>query len=601
MRSVILALVILTLAMALYLPLSPETQAANISSLEPSHGPVGQTVQLEGSVTCGNNYQVYWDSSDQPANLLTQGKSGAGCTIFIEIKIPEAVKGKHRIILRDVEEGTEVFQYFTIIPAINASALSGTTGTTINITGTGFGANEANITITYDGATAKGDITADAKGRWNTTLVIPESPRGKHSIQVSGAVTTAAEVSPIVFTVAPRFSVEPTQGGIGMVLTATGTGFGAEEKDIKITFDGLPIKTGVAADTNGSFRTSFATPTAVKGEHIIDASGTVTTAAEVPNLTFTVGPSLLIQPTAGHVGDQVTVIGSGFAVNETDITATYDNSQVVSNTTADANGAWVATFTIPASSAGKHLIAAAGAVTSAQTVVSPSFIVLPQLVLNPTSGEVGTTVVATGTGFGKSQPVAIAYDDIKLALDVATDPNGSFTATFKAPATFGKQHEVSVKDNTGNQVVASFTTEAIPPPNPSPISPTANAKIGFVGKQIVTFEWSGVTDPSGVSYVLEIGSQADFQNPILRYKDLIKTEYTLTKVEALDYGKYYWRVKAVDGAGNESDWTAAQPLAINRLKTSVFFIIIGIAAVLVFLILWRIITISRRGGWFEEY
>jgi len=386
-----------------------------------------------------------------------------------------------------------------------------------------------------------------------------------------------------------------------MVLTATGTGFGAGEKGIKITFDGLPAKTEVSADTNGSFGTSFAVPTAVKGEHIIDASGTVTTAAEVPNVTFIVGPSLLIQPTAGYVGDQVTIMGSGFAANETDITATYDTSQVVSNITSDANGAWVANFRIPASSAGKHPITAAGAVTPAQTVVSPSFTVLPQLVLNPTSGEVGTTIVATGTGFGKSQPVAITYDDMKLALDVATDPNGSFTATFKAPATFGKQHEVSVKDNAANQVVASFTTEAIPPPTPSPISPSVNAKIGFVGKQIVTFEWSEVTDPSGVSYTLEIGNQDNFESPILSYKGLIKSEYTLTKAEGLDYGKYYWRVKAVDGSGNESDWAAAQPFTVDRLKTNVFLIIIGVAVVLVILIVWRIISISRRGGWFDEY
>jgi len=600
MRIAIFTLVTLTLVMGLCLPLSHEIQAAYISSLEPNRGPVGQTVQLKGGVTCGNNYQVYWDSSDTQANLLAQGKSGGVCTLLIEIKIPEAAKGKHRVILRDVEEGTEVFYDFTILPAITASALSGTTGTAINIIGTGFSVSEANIAITYDGATAKGDITADAKGRWSTTFNIPESPKGERSIQASGAVTTAAEVIPILFTVTPKFNVEPTQGGTSMVVTAAGTGFSAEEKDIKITFDGLPIKTGVSADINGSFRTTFSVPTAVKGEHIIDASGVATAAAEVPNAIFIVGPSLFIQPTAGHVGDQVTAMGSGFTANESDIRVNYDRSQVVSGYTADANGAWTATFAIPASSAGNHPITAAGAITSTETVVSPSFTVLPQLVLNPTSGEVGTTVVATGTGFGESQPVAISYDDIKLALDLATDPNGSFTATFKAPAAFGSQHEVSAKDNAGNQIVASFTTEAIPPPTPSPVSPSADTRIGFVGKQLITFKWSEVTDPSGVSYVLEISNQDDFQSPILRYKDLIKPEYTLSKVEALDYGKYYWRVKAVDGSGNESDWTATQLFAVNRLKTNVFFIIVGIVAVLVILIVLRIITISRRGGWFEE-
>ena len=47
---------------------------------------------------------------------------------------------------------------------------------------------------------------------------------------------------------------------------------------------------------------------------------------------------------------------------------------------------------------------------------------------------------------------------------------------------------------------------------------------------------------------------ADFSSPLLVQSSLAVSEYTLTDV--LPSGTYYWRVRAVDGAGNASGWTS---------------------------------------------
>jgi hypothetical protein len=48
---------------------------------------------------------------------------------------------------------------------------------------------------------------------------------------------------------------------------------------------------------------------------------------------------------------------------------------------------------------------------------------------------------------------------------------------------------------------------------------------------------------------------ADFPSPIISKEGLTGSTYTLAEGEVLSKGTYYWRVKAVDGAGNTAGWT----------------------------------------------
>ena len=108
---------------------------------------------------------------------------------------------------------------------------------------------------------------------------------------------------------------------------------------------------------------------------------------------------------------------------------------------------------------------------------------------------------------------------------------------------------------------ADWTVDTAVPPAPNLLSPTNEAR---TSDTTPTFDWSDVTDASGVSYSLQVDDNADFSSPIISKEGLTESTYTLTKDEALSKGTYYWRVKAVDGAGNTAGWTA--PFSFTQKK-----------------------------------
>jgi len=591
--TVMILLVVLACFSFLSLPLSPRAEAATIAHLEPMVGPVGELVKFTGSVVCGGNFMIYWDSISEE-NLLVQGKATACAYAVTNFRVPETYKGRHRVILVDLEGGDEASHDFTVIPEIKASVSKGPVATVAIMNATGFAANEADIQVTYDGSVVTSGIASSIKGSWRTTITIPESPKGEHLIQASGALTNASEVGYISFEVVPKISLEPALGGIGATITVSGTGFASGEADIKITFNDLPAKAGITANSLGSFSTTFTVPNTNKKENAVDVFIRDAKVAEASNVIFTVGTAVTLEPAFGYVGHEVTVLGSGFAPGETSIKLIYDDTEIATSVTADTNGVWKTTFAVPDSTAGSHLVTAYGNTTLVKNVKSQYFIVLPRLSLSSTSREGGTTIIATGTGFGKSQPLTIMYDDIQLSLDINTDTKGSFTAEFKAPVSPGEEHQVNATDGAGNGAAANFFTETTPPSTPSPLSPAPKARVGFMGKQAVTFEWSEVSDPSGVSYTLEISQEADFQSPVLQGRDLIENHYTLAETEALEQGSYYWRVKAVDGAGNESNWTTAQPFTVSGLKLNILPIIVVLVILMLIVVLWVFTPVFRR-------
>ncbi len=81
-----------------------------------------------------------------------------------------------------------------------------------------------------------------------------------------------------------------------------------------------------------------------------------------------------------------------------------------------------------------------------------------------------------------------------------------------------------------------------------------------------------LTDPSGVTYTLQIASDASFTSAnstslVLERGKLTATEYTLTPEEKLEPTKkgapYYWGVRAIDNASNIGGWSTVQEFHIG--------------------------------------
>jgi len=589
------------LTAAIFLSLSvlgllPAQIYAGILTVSPSSGTVGTLITIAMPFTYGlGSYKIYWDDSDR---VLAEGEITQS-TSTLTFPVPEASRGKHKVSLRVA--GTTNDTELTITPSLSANVVSGVIGATVTVTGRGFNANETNLGITFDGTLLDTTFSSDQKGTFTRTITIPQGTGGKHVID-AGGTTPASEVPDLQFTLTPKISIDPIAGGVGANIGIAGTGFGNAETNIVVTYDGLAVKSGISADIKGSWNSSFSAPTSARGNHTISAYGAITQPGVTPDVTFSVSPFIRVEMANGvlgdaiRVGDALWVNGIGFDGNEGSISILFDGNQVMGGITADGKGSWIQKITIPSSTRGKHVIDASGQRTTTSDVPDASVSISPRATIQPSTGNVGTDVTITGDGFAGSKPITVNINGATIAATISSDARGSFTTQFKTPRIKGGDHIVAVTDPTGAIATGSFSMESTPPGTPTLISPQAGMRIGYIGSSVVTFTWSAVDDPSGVEYTMEIARTPDFLGTILRKEGLKQATYTLSEQESLGNGDYYWRVRAIDGAGNQGAWSTGQYFIIGGVQ--VWHIIVSILAVLILSgIAWRVVHISKKGGW----
>ncbi len=93
------------------------------------------------------------------------------------------------------------------------------------------------------------------------------------------------------------------------------------------------------------------------------------------------------------------------------------------------------------------------------------------------------------------------------------------------------------------------------------MSPEDGARVGILGDVRPTLKWSSVTDPSGVTFDLQVDTYPELSQPLIDKSGIPASRYTPVAAEALPRGQYYWRVKAVNGASVESAWS--QTMLLN--------------------------------------
>jgi hypothetical protein len=98
-----------------------------------------------------------------------------------------------------------------------------------------------------------------------------------------------------------------------------------------------------------------------------------------------------------------------------------------------------------------------------------------------------------------------------------------------------------------------------PPGKPSLVSPD---NCNDISDNTPTFMWTTVTDPSGVTYEIQIDNgidsvtPPDFILPVYDVAGITENTYTLPDENALEVCvHYWWRVRATDGAGNIGPWS----------------------------------------------
>ncbi|MFC1977369.1 IPT/TIG domain-containing protein [Chloroflexota bacterium] len=457
----------------------------------------------------------------------------------------------------------------------------GVVGTEVEISGEGFDGRE-DITVEYDDDEVdieNGDDSTDSSGDFDCTILLPESAAGVHTITVIGGdseIEASAE-----FTVEPKITIAPASGTTGDTITVNGTGFG-DELEFSIFLGDDKVVADEETNRKGSFQVTFAVPSKAAGSYDIEAEDEDGNSYKV---AFTVAASSIsLSSTSGHAGNQVTVSGSGFQASKP-ITITFDNETVATPST-DASGKFSATFTVPVRATGSYQVKVS---SDSGNPLTASYSIGISATITPTTsaaapGYVGTEVTINGVGFVPNSTLTVTYAGTKVATAVV-DTNGNFSATFDAPAGSAGQYAIIATDGTNSQQFP-FVMESTPPPIPAPLKP----EMGIKADAEAYFDWEDVADDSlPVTYTLQIATENFSADSIVLEKKLTESEYTITKEERLkSAGKdapYYWRVRAVDGAGNEGDWSGTGSFSVGStfsLSQATIYTLLGIGSLLLF-------------------
>lgn len=359
------------------------TVPASISGLSPSSGPVGTSVTISGSS---------FGTSQGTSTVTFNGVSTTPTfwsNTSIRAPVPAAAtSGPVVVTLNGVaSNGTN----FTVTPAITGiSPSSGTWGTSVTITGTTFGATQGTSTVTFNGVAA-------TPSTWSPTSIGVPVPNtaftGPVVVTVGGLPSNAFTFA----TIPTLSSISPTTGGPGTYVTLTGTAFGPTRGSSTVTFN------GTSANPSAWSSTSITVPVpggATTGPVVVTTNG----AQSSNGVSFTFS-------NVGTVSGGVTRASGGTAVGGVLVEALQAGSIKATATTA-ADGSYSLANLV----AGTYDVAAFPA-TGFSTVTKTGVLVAPAKTttvnfslgapnissVSPSSGQIGTSVTVTGSGFGTSQ------------------------------------------------------------------------------------------------------------------------------------------------------------------------------------------------------
>lgn len=539
-------------------------------------GICGEVIGVTAVVAMAGTYHICWDSLTNVKETFTTTAGVYEVTFFL----PEATKGIHKVYLVDNTYAQKASADFEVRPFVKIDPEQGPVGTAVTFNGYGFTASQQ-IQVKFKD-TVIPTPAANDKGSWTVSYTIPATPAGGYIFDIQAKEGTDFWTWVVKdFKVTPKITVTPDSGTVGQTIKVDGTGFASKEEKIKVTFDGEVRKENIYAVEDGSWTITMAVPPIQSGRYIIDAWGMSTRARDVPDVTFTVSPGILVEPISAYVGDTITVAGGGFATEETGIRVYFDGMVVTTATiTADIDGCWESSFTLPTSTYGSHTVSASGDITQpavTNTVNTQARI----LEVSPIEGAPGDPVNLTGDGFGGDKKLTVTIGGIAAPGNMFAQSNGNVVISFPVPkgSTEGQRTLVVTAEGGATASVDFTVTKKTLSTTPLPISPENEGKVRSGG---VTFRWQGVTGDTGYAYTLEISKTAGSGN-IWSKSGITDSSYLLTNNETLPKGTYYWRVKIVDDYGNEGSWSDSIKFTVAPIPTWVW-VVVGLVVLLVLMV-----------------
>ena len=444
-------------------------------------------------------------------------------------------------------------------PLITVSPQSGAVGTEVTVTGTNFGSYVGdNIYIFFDNVEVAGSPLTPQGDSYTFAFNIPDnSTPGRHTIRVRDEDgSTLGE--PVFFTVSETtIRLDKTIGAVGTVVTIEGDGFYSSQPVTFYYYNRTQVKLGTeVASPTGDFSYHFTIPEGVAGKHRITAENDKGDSLEVK---FEVFAAITLNKTSGETGDKLTISGTGFSYKSQ--IGIYFKSEEVAYANSNQYGSFEVDFNIPDMKAGTYEVKA---IDEASNIDQAKFTITAGASLSKSMGAIGSELTVSGSGFQVNGIVSIRYANLLVAT-VTADNTGEFAGTFHVPLGLIGKRTVTVTDGTITREL-TFTVESTPPPVPTPLLPAAASET----QPWAYFDWEDVNDPSKpVIFKLQIATDQNFASPVLEKQGITISEYTLSEEEKLATvtreNPYYWRIKAIDSASNESEWSTPWPFYVAPL------------------------------------
>jgi len=225
-------------------------------------------------------------------------------------------------------------------------------------------------------------------------------------------------------------------------------------------------------------------------------------------ITFKVKPD--IYPTSGNVGDEI-VVGGWTNTTGGKVEVYWENQNPenkIGETYAKSDKSFTVTVTIPETVYGDYSIIVVDARTGGIPFIK-TFSLLPEITLSPSTALQGDTVTVEGTGFAAEKEITLRMYNTTAAgneawsttlttspTTVETDPNGSFSCTFKVPSksedkkVVSGSYKIEANDGVAPVAVADLTISAAitlsPEEGPSGtvVTITGRGWKGMAGKEI---------------------------------------------------------------------------------------------------------------------
>jgi len=602
-------LLIIALLLPLLLVVIPGTlvMAAPIVTVSPDSGAAGTRV----TVSCanfesykGDNIYIYFDSTKITATPIVVPQTGSFSFSF---NIPtNAEPGNHSIRAKSTLTTLALAPFTVIENEIELNKETGPVGTEVTISGKGFYANSM-VTLLYENRTTDvlGTMAVNATGEFSYSFTVPDSTVGEHKIIAENAQGDSIEAT---FEVVPLITLHPTSGAISEMLNIRGTGFGFKS-DVAVHFKYDEVAYA-KTDEYGNFEVSFNVPNLTLGTYDVQAEDGDGNKGKA-DFTIVAGASL--DKSTGHVGIGLIVSGTGFIAGGT-VVIEYDNISVAT-VAANSNGAFEATFQVPASKYGDHTVTVSDGINTKEITFTMESQAppIPALSVPAIAGEAKPKVHFDWRSVSDFSP-PITYS-LQVASDkdftaIVLEKNGltkseyilaegeKLAAVKKESPYYWRVSAIDGADNESGW--SSPWLFSVPePPVPVLLLPEVEVKADAEAY----FDWEDVahlTPP--ITYSLQVASDKDFTAIVLEKSGLAESEYTLTAEEKLSAVKqeapYYWRVKAIDSEDNESEWSAAGSFYVGfTMPGWITYLLIGFGVIFIgFLAFW----LGRRTAYYQS-